>query len=179
MLLLLLVGDVYLFIPVETCIYEGKGNFVITGMVGKVMEESTNVALSYIKSQKNSFPLNEFYFNIRDIHIHFLEGALKKDGPSAGAAITTSILSLILNKQVENDIAFTGEISLNGDILKVGGIKEKIIGAFNHQIKEVFIPDANALDLEEIPADIKNKITIHLVKNYQEIYELLFSESKK
>lgn len=166
-------------IPVETCIYEGKGNFVITGMVGKVMEESTNVALSYIKSQKNSFPLNEFYFNIRDIHIHFLEGALKKDGPSAGAAITTSILSLILNKKIDNTIAFTGEISLNGDILKVGGIKEKIIGAFNHQIKEIFIPDANALDLEEIPADIKNKMTIHLVKNYQEIYELLFNESKK
>ena len=161
-------------IPVETCIYEGKGEFKITGMLGKVMEESTEVSLSYIKVNLKDFGLKDFYFNIKDIHIHFLEGAIKKDGPSAGIAITTSILSLILNKKVENDIAFTGEISLNGEILKVGGIKEKIIGAYNHGIKTVYIPFGNELDLEEIPEEIKNKLKIVLVKNYKEIYEELF-----
>ena len=161
-------------IPVETCIYEGKGEFKITGMLGKVMEESTEVSLSYIKANLKDFGLKDFYFNIKDIHIHFLEGAIKKDGPSAGIAITTSILSLILNKKVENDIAFTGEISLNGEILKVGGIKEKIIGAYNHGINTVYIPFGNELDLEEIPEEIKNKLKIVLVKNYKEIYEELF-----
>ena len=138
------------------------------------MEESTEVSLSYIKANLKDFGLKDFYFNIKDIHIHFLEGAIKKDGPSAGIAITTSILSLILNKKVENDIAFTGEISLNGEILKVGGIKEKIIGAYNHGINTVYIPFGNELDLEEIPEEIKNKLKIVLVKNYKEIYEELF-----
>ena len=124
-------------IPVETCIYEGKGNINITGMLGKTMEESTNVALSFIKSHQKEYRLLDFFFNLQDIHIHFLAGALKKDGPSAGSAIVTSILSILLNKKVNNTIAFTGEISLNGEILKVGGIKEKLIGAFNNNIKTI------------------------------------------
>ena len=162
-------------IPVEACIYEGKGQFLITGMLGKIMEESTQVAFSYIKSQQKEFGLQDFYFNIKDIHLHFLQAAIKKDGPSAGVAITTSILSLILNKSVSREIAFTGEISLNGDILKVGGIKEKVIGAYNHGMTTIYLPYANLLDLEEIPDLIKEKLNIHLVKNYQEIYEALFS----
>ena len=148
--------------------------FKITGMLGKVMEESTNVALSYIKANVKKFSIEDFFFNIKDIHIHFLEGALKKDGPSAGIAITTSILSLILNKNISNDIAFTGEISLNGEILKVGGIKEKIIGAYNNDIKTIYIPYTNELDLEEIPDNIKDKINIILVKNYEEIFNEIF-----
>lgn len=164
-------GDI---IPIEACIFEGKGEFTITGMLGKVMEESTKVALSYIKSHQKNFNLKDFYFNIKDIHLHFLEAAVKKDGPSAGVAITTSILSLILNKSVSSNIAFTGEISLNGDILKVGGIKEKIIGAFNRDVTTIYIPYANELDLEEVPSEIQGKLDIHLVKNYQEIYEDLF-----
>ncbi|MBE6154207.1 MAG: endopeptidase La [Firmicutes bacterium] len=160
--------------PIESCVFEGKSNFKITGMLGKVMEESTNVALSYIKANVKKFSIEDFFFNIKDIHIHFLEGALKKDGPSAGVAITTSILSLILNKNISNDIAFTGEISLNGEILKVGGIKEKIIGAYNNDIKTIYIPYTNELDLEEIPENIKEKINIILVKNYDEIFNEIF-----
>lgn len=163
-------------IPVEACIYEGKGDFIITGMLGKVMEESTKVALSYIKSVQKLFGLKDFYFNIKDIHLHFLEAAMKKDGPSAGVAITTSILSLVLNKSVDHHLAFTGEISLNGDILKVGGVKEKIIGAYNRGITKVYLPWANQLDLEEVPEDIQKNMEIILVKNYQEIYQDLFSE---
>lgn len=161
-------------IPVEACIFEGKGEFAITGMLGKVMEESTHVAFSYIKSHQKDFGLKDFYFNIKDIHLHFLEAAIKKDGPSAGVAITTCLLSLILNKPVSNEYAFTGEISLSGDILKVGGIKEKVIGAFNHGITTIFLPSLNELDMEEIPNEVKEKLDIHFVRNYQEIYEALF-----
>ncbi len=163
-----------IIIPIDSCVYEGKGKFIITGMVGKVMEESTNVALSYIKAHQKDYHLIDFFFNLKDLHIHFLEGAIKKDGPSAGVAITTSILSLLLNKKISNDIAFTGEMSLSGDILKVGGIKEKIIGAFNAGIKKVYIPYYNEQELEEISDKIKDKIDIILIKNYQEIFEELF-----
>lgn len=164
-----------IIIPVETCIFEGKGNFQITGMLGKVMEESTNVALSFIKSHNKMFNLQDFFFNIKDIHIHFLEGATKKDGPSAGVSITTSILSLLSNHHISSQIAFTGEISLNGDILKVGGIKEKIIGAYNNNIKTIYIPLSNEYDLEEIPPEIKSELEIKLVRNYFEIYNELFT----
>lgn len=163
-----------ILMPMETCIYEGRGEFRITGMLGKVMEESTTVALSYIKSYASYFNLQDFYFNIKDIHLHFLASSIKKDGPSAGVAITTSILSTLLNKKINKNIAFTGEISLNGEILKVGGIKEKLIGAYNNNIKEVYIPAANELDLEEISKEVLAKLKIHLVSDYKEIYEVLF-----
>ena len=160
--------------PIETCIFEGKGNFTITGMLGQTMEESTKVALSYIKSNLKKFKIDDFFFNIKDLHIHFLEGAIKKDGPSSGVAIITSILSLITCKKISNNIAFTGEISLNGDILKVGGIKEKIIGAYKNNIKTIYIPLSNELDLEEIPEEIKENLEIKLIKNFLEIYDELF-----
>lgn len=160
--------------PIEACIFEGKGNFTITGMIGQTMEESTNVAISYIKSNLKKFKVDNFFFNIKDLHIHFLEGAIKKDGPSAGVAITTSILSLITNTKIDNSIAFTGEITLNGDILKVGGIKEKILGAYKGNVEKIYVPTANELDLEELPNEIRDKLNIILVKNFSEIYEELF-----
>lgn len=161
--------------PVEACLFAGKGNLIITGMLGKVMEESASVALSYIKANLAKFNIDDFFFNIKDLHIHFLEGAIKKDGPSAGLAITVCILSLIINKKISNKIAFTGEISLNGDILKVGGIKEKLIGAYKNNLKTVYIPSSNELDLEELPKEVKNNIEIRLIKNFSEIYEELFN----
>lgn len=160
--------------PIETCIFEGKGNFTITGMLGKTMEESTKVSLSYVKSNLKKFKIDDFFFNIKDLHIHFLEGAIKKDGPSSGLAVITSILSLISDKKIPNNIAFTGEISLNGEVLKVGGIKEKIIGAYKNNIKTIYMPLANELDLEEIPEEIKEKLEIKLIKNFIEIYDELF-----
>ncbi len=161
-------------LPVETTLYEGKGEFKITGMVGQTMDESVNVALSYVKANKDEFKINDYYFINRDMHIHFLEGAVKKDGPSAGVAIVTSLLSLLLNKEVSKNIAMTGEISLRGDILKVGGIKEKIIGAYNDGVKKIFIPYTNNCDLEDIPKEIKDDVKIVLVKNYKEIYDAVF-----
>ena len=163
-----------LVMPIESCLYEGKGKFTTTGMLGQSMSESIKVALSYLRSHSADYKLNDYYFNTKDIHLHALEGAIPKDGPSAGVAITTSILSLILNKPVAKDIAMTGEISLRGDVLEIGGLKEKILGAYNTGIKTIFIPNDNIHDLEEIPKKVLDVIEIIPVNNYIEIYNKLF-----
>ncbi len=161
--------------PVEATLFDGKGEFKVTGMIGQAMDESVNVAISYIKANHSEFNLTEKIFKNKDIHIHFLEGAIKKDGPSAGVSIATALISLLANIEVPKDIAMTGEISLKGDVLKVGGLKEKIIGAYNDGVKKIFIPYTNACDLSEIPKVIKDKVKIILVKNYKEIFNAIFS----
>lgn len=163
-----------LVMPIESCLYEGKGNFTTTGMLGQSMSESIKVAISYLRAHSSDYKLNDYYFNTKDIHLHALEGAIPKDGPSAGIAITTSILSLILNKSISKDIAMTGEISLRGDVLEIGGLKEKILGAYNSGIKKIFIPSDNIHDLEEIPKKVLDVIEIIPVNNYSEIYNKLF-----
>ncbi len=164
--------------PVEAAIYSGKGELKITGMLGQVMEESISVALSYIKSNKKEFGVEKVNFDKSDIHIHFLEGAIKKDGPSAGIAITTSLISLLLDEKVDKTVAMTGEISLRGDILKIGGLKEKIIAAYNNGIKKVFIPYENNVDVNEIPKMVRDEIKIIPVKNYLEVFNKLFKKEK-
>ncbi len=163
-----------LVLPVEATMFEGKGEAKVTGMVGQCMDESVNVAISYIRSNKKELKVNEEVFSTKDMHIHFLEGAIKKDGPSAGVSIVSALLSLFLKKEVPRDIAMTGEISLKGDVLKIGGLKEKIIGAYNDGVKKIFIPFTNSCDLDEIPSIVKDEIEIILVKNYKEIFNALF-----
>ena len=160
--------------PVETILYDGDGKIKLTGELGNVLKESADVSLSYIKSNKNEFKIKDYYFKNKDIHIHLLDGATKKDGPSAGIALTTALISLLINKSVVSNIALTGEISLTGEVLKVGGIKEKVIGAYNNGIKVIFIPKANHNDLDEIPNEILKNITIIEVNNYIEVYNNLF-----
>ena len=152
----------------EVVDYKGNGNIIITGNVGNIMEESVSVAISYIK---NTY--KESINNV-DLHIHFLDGSMKKDGPSAGLSVTVAVLSLLKKKKINKDIAFTGEISLNGDLLKVGGLKEKLIGAYNKGIKEVYIPSANNEDLDKVPKIIKDKLKIIAVSNFKEIWTKLF-----
>ena len=163
-----------LILPIEATIYPGKGEFNITGMVGQVMDESVNVAYSYIKANLKQFKINDFDFEHNDIHIHFLEGAVKKDGPSAGIAITTSLISVLTKKKVPRTIAMTGEISLRGDIIKIGGLKEKVIGAYNQGVKKIFIPESNKPDIEEIPIEVRDEVEFILVKNYKEIFNAIF-----
>lgn len=162
-------------LPIESCLYEGTGKILYTGSLGKVMEESINVAISYIKSHKDDFKINDYYFNSKDIHIHALEGAVPKDGPSAGVTIVTSLVSLIKGEKIPANVAMTGEITLRGDIIPIGGLKEKLIGAYNERIKKVFIPKKNHTDLEEIPKFLKQNLEIIEVSNYKEIYKQLFS----
>ncbi len=160
--------------PLEATVYEGDGKIKVTGLVEQVMDESIEVALSYILSHKKDFKLEMVDFKNKNLHIHMLEAGIKKDGPSAGVAITTALLSLGKNRPISNKIAMTGEISLNGFVLKIGGLKEKLIGAYNEGILKVFIPKENHNDLESVPKEVLEKIEIIEVEHYKEIYMHLF-----
>lgn len=158
-------------LPVEACI-SNKDN-IVTGMLGNSMKESISVVTSYIYSHLKEFNLTEKDIT-KNVHVHFLDGSSPKDGPSAGLSAVTVLLSLFKNKEVPRNIAMTGEITLSGNILKVGGLKEKLIGAYNNKIKKVYIPKTNEPDLDDIPLSIKNKLDIVLVSDYKEIYKDLF-----
>ncbi len=169
-------GDI---LPVEATLYKGKGDLTITGSIGEVMQESCHIALSYIKANMTKFGLDEAVFDNNDLHIHVPEGAVNKDGPSAGITITTALISLLSNQAVDKNIAMTGEITLRGRVLGIGGLKEKVIGAHRAGIKKIFIPEENKKDLDEIPTDVKDNIKFITVKNYKDIYKSLFKVGKK
>ena len=160
---------------IEGTLVKGSGKLNFTGSIGKVMEESALVALAYIKSNNNKFKIDNKLIQENDIYLHAISGAIKKDGPSGGIAIVSSILSLYKNKIIDKNIGMTGEITLSGQILKVGGIKEKIIGAYNQDIRIFIIPYANKNDIVDIPENILRKINIIYVKNYFEVYNYLFN----
>ena len=160
-------------LQVESNIYKGKGELILTGSLGDVMIESCKIALSYIKSNLKKFKIDEKILEGNDIHIHVPEGAVNKDGPSAGITITTSLISLFKNKSISNDVAMTGEITLRGRVLPIGGLKEKVIGAHRSGVRTIFIPKENKKDLENIPDEIKKDIKFIFVENYDEIYKKL------
>ena len=168
-------GDI---LPIEATLYKGKGDLTLTGSLGDVMQESCHIALSYIKANMKEFSLEEKIFTENDIHIHVPEGAVNKDGPSAGITITTALISLLSNKAVDKNVAMTGEITLRGRVLGIGGLKEKIIGAHRAGIKKIILPQENEKDLDEVPIDVKNSIEFVFVKNYKEIYKELFKVGK-
>ena len=161
-------------LDIECCSFKGSGAFTCTGSLGDVIKESIEVAISFIKSNAYYFGIDEKFFLENDIHIHFTEGGVSKDGPSAGCAITTALLSLIKNKIINNNISYTGEISLKGDILKVGGIKEKSVAAKKYGIKKLFIPYDNISDVEWLENDLKNNINFVPIKSYFDVYDELF-----
>lgn len=166
-------GDV---LKIEVNYYKGKGNLILTGSLGEVMKESATIALSYIKANAKYFDINYQMLLENDIHIHVPEGAIKKDGPSAGISLTTAILSSLKNIKIPSDIAFTGEITLRGNVLAIGGLKEKSIGAHRNKIKKIFIPEENIRDLNKIPDYVKNDIIYIPVKNYKEIFKKLMED---
>lgn len=158
-------------LQVEVTYFSGTGNLVLTGSLGDVMKESATIALSYIKANAKTFKLDDKIFRENDFHIHVPEGAIPKEGPSAGVTLTTAILSSLLNKKVSSNVAMTGEVTLTGKVLPIGGLKEKSIAAFRSGIERVFIPKENEPDLEEIPKEIKNKIDFILVDDYIQIFK--------
>ena len=169
-------GDI---LPIEATLFKGKGELVLTGSLGEVMQESCRIALNYIKSNMDYFKIDSKLFSENDIHIHVPEGAVNKDGPSAGVTVTTTLISLFTNKKVNRRIAMTGEITLRGRVLGIGGLKEKVIGAHRAGVRKIFIPLENEKDLDEIPEEVKKDITFIPVQNYSEIYEELFLRGNK
>lgn len=163
-------------LPIETAIFKGKGEYHFTGHLGEVMKESMDVVLSFLKVNAKEFQIDIDVFEQSDIHIHALEGATLKDGPSAGVAITTSLISLLKKKKIPTSVAMSGEMSLRGEVLPVSGIKEKVIGAYNRNVKTIFLPQANKVDVKQVPKEIISSLEIIYVKEYKEIFKRLFDE---
>ena len=160
---------------IECSAYKGKGNFTFTGSLGDVTRESISVAISYIRSNAEKFDIPNEFFEDNDLHIHFTEAGVSKDGPSAGSSIITVILSLIKDRIIPNNISMTGEVSLKGDILKVGGIKEKTIAAKKNNINKIYIPKDNLNDVKWLDSDLKDGMDFIPVSNYEDIYKEIFS----
>ncbi len=154
---------------VEATLIQGKGELIITGQLGEVMQESARAAVSYARAHLSFFGLEENFFENTDVHIHVPAGAIPKDGPSAGIAMATALISVLTNKPVNKYVAMTGEITLRGRVLPIGGLKEKALGALRAGIKTIIIPEKNMKDLTEIPANVKRKIKFIMVKNMKEV----------
>jgi len=167
------VGGDILFIEVN--IMPGKGQLILTGKLGSVMKESCQAALSFVRSQAKDFGIKQDFHKI-DIHIHVPEGATPKDGPSAGGAITTALVSALKNTSIPKEVGMTGEITLRGNILEIGGLKEKSIAAHRAGLKTIFIPKDNQKNLIDIPAEVKKDIKFIPVSHYSEIYQKLFDQ---
>lgn len=164
-------GDV---LYVEVSLMKGKGSLSLTGQLGDVMKESAQAALSFIRAHAEQLGLDTDFHEKFDFHIHVPAGATPKDGPSAGVTIVSALVSALLNKPIRNDLCMTGEISLRGRVLPVGGIKEKVIAAVGKELSHVIMPKQNIKDLEDIPKDLLAKITVHGVSTISEVLDLIF-----
>ncbi len=165
-------------LPIEVNYYEGKGNLVLTGSLGDVMKESAQIALSYIKANIKKFGIDYDKITKNDIHIHVPEGATPKDGPSAGITLTTALISALSGLRVDNKLAMTGEITLRGKVLPIGGLKEKSIGANRNGIKRIIIPYDNISDLDDVPKEIKDVVEYIPVKDYADVFNIIIGDEK-
>ena len=168
-------GDI---LPIETAMFKGKDELILTGSLGEVMQESAQIALDYIKSSKEIFNVDLNKLEDKSIHIHVPDGAREKEGPSAGVALTTALISLFTNIPISSKISMTGEITLTGRVLPIGGLKEKVIGAYRAMVNKIFIPRENEKDLKEIPDNVKENIEFILVDNYVDIYNKIMEDKK-
>jgi ATP-dependent Lon protease len=148
--------------------------FKLTGKLGEVMRESAEIAYSYIASHLKQFQGDPAFFDAAFVHLHVPEGATPKDGPSAGITMATALLSLARNQKISRPLAMTGELTLTGQVLPVGGIREKVIAARRSRIMELVLPEANRRDFDELPEHIREGITVHFVKQYREVARIAF-----
>src|SRR3712207_4041555 len=158
-------------LTIEGIMMPGKGKMTVTGNLRDVMKESISAAASYVRSRAVDFGVEPPMFDRRDIHVHVPEGATPKDGPSAGIAMATAIVSVITGIPVRRDIAMTGEVTLRGRVLPIGGLKEKLLAALRGGIRKVLIPEENAKDLAEIPATVKNGLEVVPVARMDQVLE--------
>lgn len=164
---------------IETSIMQGTGKLTLTGKLGDVMQESAQAALTYVRAKAQKFGLQESFYKEVDIHVHVPEGAIPKDGPSAGIAIATSIASAFIRKKVRGDLAMTGEITLRGRVLPIGGLKEKLLAAHRANMKTVIIPKDNEKDLSEVPANVLKALEVIFVENVDEVMKVAFVTEEK
>jgi ATP-dependent Lon protease len=157
---------------VEASLMRGKGELVLTGQLGDVMKESARAALTYAKSHADQLGIAEGALVDTDIHIHVPAGAIPKDGPSAGVTMATALVSALSRRPVRHDLAMTGEITLRGRVLPIGGIKEKVLGAVRAGIRTILLPKENEADLEDLPEDVRKGLDVHVVEDLGEVLSL-------
>ena len=161
-------GDI---LPTEVNIFPGTGKLILTGKLGDVMKESAQAALSYIRSRQDKFELAEDFYEKNDIHVHFPEGAVPKDGPSAGITMATAIVSGLTGRKIRSDVAMTGEITIRGNVLAIGGLKEKVLAAYREGIRTIVLPKENERDIEDIPESVREKLEFVPVENMDKVLE--------
>ena len=166
-------GDI---LPTEVNIFPGTGKLILTGKLGDVMKESAQAALSYIRSRQDKFELAEDFYEKNDIHVHFPEGAVPKDGPSAGITMATAIVSGLTGRKIRSDVAMTGEITIRGNVLAIGGLKEKVLAAYREGIRTIVLPKENERDIEDIPESVREKLEFVPVENMDKVLETALCE---
>ena len=166
-------------LSVEVNCMPGEGKFRVTGNLGKVMTESAEAAVSYIRSQNERFKLEPVFYKKKDIHIHIPEGATPKDGPSAGVTMATAIISALMGRKVRNDVAMTGEITIRGRVLPIGGLQEKVLAAKKVGIKTVILPKENKKDLDEIMDEIKDGMQFVLAETMEDVLQTALVKGEK
>jgi ATP-dependent Lon protease len=157
---------------IEALRMPGSGRLIITGMLGDVMRESVNAAYSWVRSRGDALGIDDGNFRESDIHVHFPVGAIPKDGPSAGIAVTLAIASTLSNRPVRHDVAMSGEVTLRGKVLEIGGVKEKVLAAYRAGLREVILPHGNDRDLRDVPEDVRDRITFHFVDRMDDVLDL-------
>ena len=164
---------------VEASVMPGEGNFVLTGQLGDVMKETARAALSYAKAHWKELGIAEDSLQGKEVHIHVPAGAVPKDGPSAGITMATALISAVSGKKVRSDLAMTGELTLTGRVLPIGGVKEKVLGAVRAGINQIIVPIENEADLEDIPEDLRSSLTFHLASTLDDVVNIALTERKK
>ncbi|MEX2569820.1 MAG: endopeptidase La [Gemmatimonadota bacterium] len=164
---------------IEALKMPGTGRLIITGMLGDVMRESVSAAYSYVRSRAEMLRIPDDTFPDHDVHIHFPVGATPKDGPSAGAAVTLAIASSLADRPVRHDIAMTGEVTLRGKILEIGGVKEKVLAAYRAGLRQVIVPGGNERDLRDVPEDVRERMEFHFVQHMDEVFELALADNPR
>ena len=162
---------------IEALRMPGSGRLIITGLLGDVMRESVNAAYSYVRSRSDALGIEDEAFKDSDIHVHFPVGAIPKDGPSAGIAVTLAIASTLSNRPVRHDVAMTGEVTLRGKVLEIGGVKEKVLAAYRAGLRDVILPKGNERDLREVPEDVREKMQFHFVTRMDDVVKLALAET--
>ena len=166
-------GDI---LPIEVTYFKGKGGLILTGKLGDVMKESATIALDYVKANAEKYKIDPTIFLENDIHVHVPEGAVPKDGPSAGVAMTLAIISALSKTPVSPDIALTGEVTLRGNALPIGGLREKSLAATRSGLKEIIVPKENKKDVDELPKEVKKALKIHYMSSVDDAYKIVFGE---
>ena len=161
---------------IEALRMPGTGRLIITGLLGDVMRESVNAAYSYVRSRSDALGIADDSFKDSDIHVHFPVGAIPKDGPSAGIAVTLAIASTLSNRAVRHDVAMTGEVTLRGKVLEIGGVKEKVLAAYRAGLRDIILPKGNERDLRDVPEDVRSKMRFHFVQRMDDVMSLALSE---